>query len=119
MSTKICEICGQEKPAEAFSKSYRNRCRDCVAEQTRNARQAKQTKPEPEPDPAAVIPEATAPDWEARHYALALSLFGKFVGDNYLNGIGSEGFKEMARMAKQGADEFITIMRGQEECPGR
>lgn len=38
METKTCEICGQDKPQSEFSKSYRNRCRACVAEQTRNAR---------------------------------------------------------------------------------
>lgn len=36
--TKTCEICGQNKPQSEFSKSYRNRCRACVAEQTRNTR---------------------------------------------------------------------------------
>lgn len=41
MSNKVCLICGQEKPADAFSKSYPNRCRDCVAEQTRARRQQK------------------------------------------------------------------------------
>lgn len=33
--TKKCEICGKVKPIEEFSKSYRNRCKQCVAEQTR------------------------------------------------------------------------------------
>lgn len=41
MTTKTCQICGQEKPAEAFSKSYPNRCRECVAEAARDKRQAK------------------------------------------------------------------------------
>ena len=39
METKKCEICGENKPQSEFSKSYRNRCRACVAEQTRNNRQ--------------------------------------------------------------------------------
>lgn len=38
METKKCEVCGEIKPQSEFSKSYRNRCRSCVAEQTRNAR---------------------------------------------------------------------------------
>ena len=38
METKKCEVCGENKPQSEFSKSYRNRCRACVAEQTRNAR---------------------------------------------------------------------------------
>lgn len=44
METKTCEICGQSKPISEFSKSYRNSCRECVAEQTRNARHAKSTE---------------------------------------------------------------------------
>lgn len=36
--TKRCEICGEIKPIEEFSKSYRNRCKQCVAEQTRSMR---------------------------------------------------------------------------------
>lgn len=38
METKKCEICGEIKPQSEFSKSYRNRCRACVAEQTRKTR---------------------------------------------------------------------------------
>lgn len=42
-NTKKCEICGRELPLSDFSKSYRNRCRACVAKMTRvqraNARQ--------------------------------------------------------------------------------
>lgn len=37
--TKKCEICGEEKSQSEFSKSYRNRCRTCVAKLTRDKRQ--------------------------------------------------------------------------------
>lgn len=36
--TKKCEICGKIKPIDQFSKYYRNRCKQCVAEQTRSIR---------------------------------------------------------------------------------
>lgn len=36
--TKKCEICGEIRPIEEFSKSYRNRCKQCVAEHTRSIR---------------------------------------------------------------------------------
>lgn len=36
--TKKCEICGRELPISDFSKSYRNRCKVCVAEQVREQR---------------------------------------------------------------------------------
>ena len=38
MKMKTCEICGKTLPESDFSKSYRNRCKPCVAEQTRNNR---------------------------------------------------------------------------------
>ena len=31
METKVCEICGQSLPLSAFSKSYKGRCKECVA----------------------------------------------------------------------------------------
>lgn len=43
---KKCEICGEMKPQEDFSKSYKHRCKECVAEQTRNNRQLAKAKPE-------------------------------------------------------------------------
>lgn len=36
--TKTCEVCQEEKPIGDFSKSYKNRCKKCVAEQVRNER---------------------------------------------------------------------------------
>lgn len=36
--TKKCEVCGEEKPLSQFSKSYRNRSKQCVAEATRQSR---------------------------------------------------------------------------------
>lgn len=38
MDTKICAQCGQEKPIEDFSKSYKNLCKACVAENERKKR---------------------------------------------------------------------------------
>lgn len=43
---KKCEICGRLLPESEFSKSYRNRCRECVAKQTKEKRaKAKERKP--------------------------------------------------------------------------
>jgi len=44
METKKCEICGRELPVSDFSKSYKNRCRECVARLTREKRNNKQSK---------------------------------------------------------------------------
>lgn len=38
MDKKKCDICGQYKPLGNFSKSYKNRCKACVAEAARNER---------------------------------------------------------------------------------
>lgn len=32
---KKCEVCGRLLPESEFSKSYRNRCKECVAKQTK------------------------------------------------------------------------------------
>lgn len=43
---KKCEICGRLLPESEFSKSYRNRCRECVAKQTKEKRaKSKERKP--------------------------------------------------------------------------
>lgn len=38
---KKCEVCGKELPLSDFSKSYKNRCRECVAAQVRSERKQK------------------------------------------------------------------------------
>lgn len=38
MEKKKCEICGQMKPQNEFSKSYKRRCKACVAEAARRDR---------------------------------------------------------------------------------
>lgn len=40
METKKCEICGREMPISEFSKSYKHRCKDCVAKMIREKRAA-------------------------------------------------------------------------------
>lgn len=39
--TKKCEVCGKELPLSDFSKSYKNRCRKCVADMVRSERKEK------------------------------------------------------------------------------
>lgn len=40
---KICDVCGQEKHMSEFSKSYKKRCKKCVALQTKAQRNQKST----------------------------------------------------------------------------
>lgn len=44
METKKCEICGRELPISEFSKSYKHRCRECVAKMIREKRKISHTK---------------------------------------------------------------------------
>ena len=107
MNNKICEVCGQEKPAEAFSKSYKNRCRDCVAEQARQKRQNKDTgkgQPDGDDTPGTVL--ETQPDWELRRYALALSLFRESISIG-----GWLSAKEAAADAVETATTFINAIK--------
>lgn len=41
INSKKCEVCGKEKPADDFSKSYKNRCKGCVASMQRLNREMK------------------------------------------------------------------------------
>lgn len=117
MSNKVCQICGQEKAADAFSKSYPNRCRDCVAEQARARRQQKAKvngkkapvvitdDPIYSPLPYISQEPPQTPDWEGRHYKIALALFFKLLASDASNaGIA-------ARRAKDAADKFINILQ--------
>lgn len=79
---KKCEICGKILPQEDFSKSYKNRCKACVAEFARDKRYA-QKKPE---RPVGVIgehiPEGAGPktakvlDADKRLYVATAALQG-------------------------------------------
>lgn len=40
---KVCEVCGEEKHISEFSKSYKKRCKKCVAVQTKVKRNDKNT----------------------------------------------------------------------------
>ena len=124
METRICTECGQEKPASDFSKSYPNRCRECVAKAAREKRQeAKDRKQEghvcgQDPtysllpdflDEGAQVAQLRERLWEARHYKLALALFFKLLATDGSNaGIA-------ASRAKEAADKFINIMRDNDQ----
>lgn len=107
MSNKICVVCHQEKPAEAFSKSYKNRCRDCVAKLARQKRLNKnnsQIQPDWDNIPGDLL--ETQPDWEARRYDLALSLFRESISIG-----GWLSAKEAAADALETATTFINTLK--------
>lgn len=59
MKTKTCEICGKTLPLSAFSKSYKGRCKECVARLTKEKRNGT----------AATTHKPI--DWEQRRYEIA------------------------------------------------
>lgn len=59
MEEKICEICGRTLPLSAFSKSYKGRCKKCVARLTKEKRNS-----------TAATTHKTI-DWEQRRYEIA------------------------------------------------
>lgn len=78
MTKRTCEICGRPTAEADFSKSYKNRCKEYVAREAREARaQAKADEPE------KIIADLeipgtcldSTPDWEHRRYEIALALF--------------------------------------------
>lgn len=60
METKTCEVCGRNLPLSAFSKSYKGRCKECVAKQTREKRNSIIATDKPKQI-----------DWEQRRYEIA------------------------------------------------
>lgn len=60
METKKCEVCGHTLPLSAFSKSYKGRCKECVAKQTREKRNG-----------IIAIDKPKQIDWEQRRYEIA------------------------------------------------
>lgn len=59
MEEKTCEICGKTLPLSAFSKSYKGRCKECVARLTKEKRNGT----------AATTHKPI--DWEQRRYEIA------------------------------------------------
>ena len=59
---KRCEICGEIKPLSEFSKSYKNRCKKCVAEETMFKRYGNTNK---------LLLVAPTINWEQRRYEIA------------------------------------------------
>lgn len=68
---KVCEICGKEKPLSEFSKSYKNRCKECVAEMTRENRRAEKEFKEIRQIRKELDLDKDNIDWKQRRYEIA------------------------------------------------
>jgi hypothetical protein len=76
---KVCEICGKEKPLSEFSKSYKNRCKECVAEITRENRRAEKEFREIHQIKKELGWDEKNIDWETRRYELAKEYSKVFI----------------------------------------
>lgn len=76
---KVCEICGKEKPLSEFSKSYKNRCKECVAEMTRENRRVEKEFKEFNQIRKELELDKDKVDWEARRYELAKEYSKVFI----------------------------------------
>lgn len=108
MAKRICEICGRPTAEADFSKSYKHRCKECVA---REAREARQVKAEGTDDLLNIDIPGTVldgqPNWEQRRYDVALTIF--------LNDLNQGVTLHYAvQHAREAADLFINAIRGNE-----
>lgn len=108
MATKKCDTCGQTKTEEEFSKSYRNRCKECVARFMRESRAAAKAAEESN---TLIIPELPGtilddkPNWEERRYTIALDVFYHSLFTEHISP------REAAATARRAADAFIDELK--------
>lgn len=86
MELRKCEICGKPTAEADFSKSYKNRCRACVAELTRERRaeQKEQTTPSVNHHDAGEAQATTtsSPNWEQRRYEISKEIYTRLLSHN-------------------------------------
>lgn len=134
---KKCEVCGQTKHISEFSKSYRNRCKDCVAAHTREVRAAgkliariKHTGEPVEVEPSGVIQISCNSymteqgrripamalefekeiDWEQRRYEIAKELMKGFAANSHNNCVDAS-YEMLAQWSVCGADALIAELK--------
>lgn len=105
---KRCEICGEIKPIEAFSKSYKNRCKDCVAEQARENRRAEKEFNEIRKVRQSLGWDKNDIDWEqVRIQAAIAAMQGMYSNKEF----DSLSFERVAQKAVKQADALIEELK--------
>lgn len=109
---KRCEVCGEVKPEEEFSKSYKNRCKPCVSAMAKakrdlpkNAARIKEFYEES----GTNIEESLLIDWEQRRFELAKSCLQARLSTNLIYDT-----EELVRNCIKTADEMIKQLREHE-----
>ncbi len=121
-TTRICAVCGKEKPVSEFSKSYPNRCKECVAEHTRKVRkEAKEGKMRTgsltvglglskEDVKRFVKDSIDGRIWEQRRYEIAKDLMKGFASNPH-NQCVDASCETLAQWSVKGADALISELK--------
>lgn len=100
METKTCEICGKTLPLSAFSKSYKGRCKECVARQTKEKRNGT----------AATTHKPI--DWEQRRYEIAKAAMVGQLASPVVEGIDpNPSMSDVCKWSVMFADALINELK--------
>lgn len=117
-----CSVCGKEKSISEFSKSYPNRCKECVAEHTRKVRkEAKEGKMRTgslrvglglnKEDVKRFVKDSIDEImWEQRRYEIAKELMKGFATNSH-NMLVDAKIGTLAEWSVSGADALITELK--------
>lgn len=127
--TKKCEVCGKELPLSDFSKSYKNRCRKCVADMVQSERSEKnKRKDEDVIQPPlrfdmeirdmsedfevlrSVSGVTKVIDWEQRRFDVAKELMKGFATNSH-NQCVDASTETLAKWSVGGADALIEELK--------
>lgn len=102
METKRCEICGRTLPLSAFSKSYKGRCKKCVARLTKEKRNS-----------TATTTHKTI-DWEQRRYEIAKAAMVGRLASPVVEGIDpNPSMPDVCKWSVKFADALINELKKQ------
>lgn len=116
MAKRTCEICGRPTDEADFSKSYKHRCKECVAREARKARAAK-TGAEGNTEyiriPGTCLDDA--PNWEQRRYEIAKDIFTRCLSheDGDVRAFCNREIEMTATDCVQQADALINALKNE------
>lgn len=109
-----CEICGKTLPDEDFSKSYKKRCKHCVAEMTREKR-SQIAHPVLIEEPITFPFNNSDTYWRTlRHEYAGRLLVGILSSARFTNLSSPKGKEDYAKMAVSYADTLIEELKKSE-----
>lgn len=112
---KVCEICGKEKPLSEFSKSYKNRCKECVAEMTRENRRAEKEFKEIRQIKKELGWDKDDIDWQQVRIQAAISAMQGMYSNKEFDTL---SFDRIAQKAVNQADALIAELKKKGELYG-